>query len=172
MPTWSSFGAFERDLARLSRDLDQREARRITKMMAEKGQEIAERAASADLGGDPKFSGWAPTLDTQVKSKSNGQTWLLPTRSSAGPWTVAERGRNVGETGRFLGPGINVRTGQTRRRKDGTVARQRNRRAKRWNGVTAGKNTATDAVREMDRQLPKIAEGEVRRALRGRFDVR
>lgn len=121
-------------------------------------KKIAANAASADLGGDPKFSGWAPKLDTQYRSlrgRSQGVV-IMPTRSSAGPWTVAETGRNQGETGAFVGPGVNRKTGTTARSKSGAVRRVRATKAKRWNGTTKGKNTATDAVREFERQIPQI----------------
>ena len=170
MPTWNSAAAFEREVARFQAELDREVKREATREMAERGQRIAEREASHDLGGDPKFSGWAPTLDTQIKSIRDGAI-LMPTRSSAGPWTVAEFGRNVGETGLFLGPGAMRGGGAVRRRKDGTVARQRGRKAKRWNGITRGKGTASRAVDQMEREAEPIAERHVRRALVKRFDV-
>ena len=171
MPTFRSFAAFGTELDRAHRDLEREANGRIAKQMAEQGQKIARDAASADLGGDPKFSGWAPPLDTKIKTTRTGAI-LSPTRQSAGPWTVAERGRNKGSSsGVFIGPGANRRTGATRRRKDGSVAKVRSFKSKRWNGYTAGKNTASDAVDVMERELPKIAERESRRVLQRRFDV-
>jgi hypothetical protein len=170
MPTWSSLGSWSADLSKLAKDLEREEAQRITREMGEKAQDIAEAAASADLGGDPRFSGWAPTLDTQIKTRGDS-TWLLPTKQSAGPWTVAQTGRNVGETGRFLGPGATRSGGAVRRRADGSVARVRTGRGKRWNGVTRGKGTADDAFSRMERELPKIAQKGVRKAIAKRFDV-
>lgn len=175
MPTWSSLEAFGRDLDKLARELEREEARRITRQMAERAQEIAKQAASADLGGDDAFSGWRRNnpinLDTQIRTVDGGRGHLLtPTRSSAGPWTVAERGRNVGETGKFLGPGMNHNTGITSRTKTGNI-RRRGFKAKRWNGVTRGKDTASDALERMDRELPRMAEREVRRVMIRRFDV-
>jgi hypothetical protein len=151
--------------------LDRHAKARITKEMAEAAQKIATKAASGDLGGDPKFSGWRPELDTQIKSLSNGAAILMPTRVSAGPWTVAERGRNQGNAGGFAGPGINTRTGRTSRRKDGSVRKVRSRQSRRWNGTTTGKDTASKAVAAMQRALPKLAEDGVRKTILKRFDL-
>ena len=170
MPTFRSFEAFNAELQKLERDLDRETRGRIAKDMAEKAQSIAERAASNDLGGDAKFSGWAPTLDTQVKQTKDGAI-LMPTRTSAGPWTVAEFGRNQGGTSSFLGPGINRSTGLTSRTKSGGLRKVRAFKSKRWNGRTQGKGTASDATAIMERELPKIAEREVRKVTLKHFDV-
>jgi hypothetical protein len=163
MPTWSSMSAFSADLSKLARELEREEARRITREMAEKAQRIATAAASADLGGDPKFSGWAPVLDTQIKSGRDSSHLLTPTRTGAGPWTVAEQGRNRGKVGgRLAGPSL----GGPR-----SVRGVRRARGRRWNGYTQGKGTASDAVARMERELPPIAERQVRRVIVKRFDV-
>lgn len=170
MPTFPSFEAFGREVSALERDLMTEAVRRGTWEMAEEAQKIARDVASEDLGGDPKFSGWAPELDTRIK-RARDSAVLMPTRRSAGPWTVAERGRNQGDVGSFFGPGVNRRTGRTSRTKSGNVRKVRTSRAKRWNGYTYGKNTATEAVDRMDRLLPKIMEREARRVTKRHFDV-
>lgn len=170
MPTWSSADQFAAEIARFQQELERESRRSMAREMAEKAQRIAESEASHDLGGDPKFSGWAPALDTQVKMIRDGAL-IQPTRSGAGPWTVAEQGRNVGETGLFLGPGMTRTGGTIRRRADGSVARQRGRKAKRWNGVTRGKGTASRAVDRMERELDQIPEKATRKLLVKRFDV-
>lgn len=165
---------FGRDLAALEKDLTGPEQRRITRQMALVAQQIANQHAARDLGGDRGFSGWNRgnpiTLDTNLRFVKTG-TLLSPTRSSAGPWTVAEQGRNQGNAGGFSGPGINRRTGITSRTKSGAVRRVRSVRGRRWNGTTAGKGTATRAVVEMDRKLPPIADRAVLGVMRKRFDV-
>jgi hypothetical protein len=171
MPTFSSLSDFGDELARFQRELERERKRIILRDAAEKAQQLAERAASGDLGGDPKFSGWLPTLDTQIRQKPNGEAWVIPTRAGAGPWTVAQRGRNAGETGRFLGPGATRSGGAVRRRGDGSVARTRASRGRRWNGVTRGKGTADKAVAAMEREIPQIIERGVRAALERHFDV-
>lgn len=170
MPTFRSFEAFGRAVEGMQKDVDRQSKTYIVGLMAVKAKSIAKDAASADLGGDPKFSGWAPTLDTQIKKVRDGVI-LTPTRSSAGPWTVAERGRNQGNASGFAGPGINRRTGITSRTKSGGLRKVRATKGRRWNGYTRGKNTASDAVAEMDRELPKIAERETRRVIVKHFDV-
>lgn len=172
MPSWSSMADFVDDL---SKSLTPAELRKITRTQAAAAQRIADASASRDLGGDRAFSGWNRGLPlplaTQVRNGRDGSTLLTPTRRSAGPWTVAQFGRNQGNAGGFAGPGINTRTGLTSRTKSGGIRKTRARSAKRWNGYTVGKNTASDAVSQMQRDLPKIADVGVRAALRRRFDV-
>jgi hypothetical protein len=168
MPTWPSLSAFHADLTKA---LDIAELSKITYAIALKAQQIAEAAASADLGGDPKFSGWAPLLDTQIKRPSDGSAVLMPTRTSAGPWTVAEFGRNKGNASGFQGPGVNSRTGATARTKSGAVRKVRARQAKRWNGYTDPKHTASEAVARMEHELPTIAQEKFIADLLRHFDV-
>lgn len=136
---------------------------RTNREVGERAKRLATQAASADLGGDSKFSGWAPRLDTRYRSlRKPGQGVVIsPTRSSAGPWTVAEKGRNR-DMGGFAGPGVNRRTGRTSAGvRTGTSAVRANRRGgrtKRWNGYTDGKNTATDAVELFERDLLKLVK--------------
>lgn len=170
MPTFKSFADFAAALDKLTADLTGPERKRITREMAGSGQKLAESAASSDLGGDPKFSGWKPPLETQIRSARNFNTLLTPTRHSAGPWTVAERGRNTNASSGFLGPGVDSVTGLTARTKKGNIRVVRARAARRWNGRTAGKNTASDAVRAMEAKLPDIAEKGVAAAIERRFD--
>lgn len=172
MPTWKSGDAFVGDLRKLAKALEGPDAHTIAMKMGRKAQDVARRTASGDLGGDPKFSGWAPTLDTKLKPLPDGAL-LTPTKRSAGPWTVAQDGRHSdGGVGRFQGPGINMRTGNTRRRRDGSVSTASRRRTGiRWNGVTAGKNTADKAQTAMERELQPIAKHEIKRAIARRFDV-
>jgi hypothetical protein len=168
--TFRSFEAFGREIDAMNRDLENEMDRNIAKMMAKEASAIAYREAAKDLGGDPKFSGWKPWLKLEVKQTRSGAV-LHPTRNSAGPWTVAERGRNQGNAAGFSGPGINRRTGITSRTKSGGLRKVRSVRAKRWNGRTLGKNTASDAVAAMEQQLPKIAERESRKVIQRHFDV-
>jgi hypothetical protein len=144
--------------------------------MGDEGQRIATREASADLGGDPKFSGWAPTLATRLRRSGETGLMLSPTRQSAGPWTVAEQGRNAhgGFRNLFQGPALNMRTGRTSRRRDGSlnVRARRTRVARRYNGVTQGKGTATRAASAMERRAIEVADEMSRAHFRGaRVDV-
>lgn len=171
MSTFPSIDAFERELARIERDLDAR-YRSMGEKVAEAARPEAYRAAAEDLGGDPKFSGWPPWLELQIKLMRRGAA-LIPTRRSAGPWKTAEDGRNQGNGGggSFVGPGVNARTGTTRRRNDGSVARVRSRRARRWNGRTAGKGTASKAVARFEKLAEQIPEVELKKLLRRGLDV-
>lgn len=170
MPTFKSFGDFGAELNKMAATMEKEARQRITRPMGEKAQKIAEAAASADLGGDPKFSGWKPRLDTQLKDGQNGSTILMPTKSGAGPWTVAQVGRNQGSAGGFSGPGIG-KSGLTAKTKAGGLKKVKSFKSKRWNGTTKGKNTADKALARMETELPKIAEDGVRAILQKHFDV-
>ncbi len=163
MPSWDSVAAFERDFEKMMGDLTGPEKRKITRAQGEEAQKIAARQASQDLGGDRAFSGWnrrAPIpLDTQLRNLADGNTMMTPAKRSAGPWTVAEQGRNAAAGPRLIGPRL-TRTGRV------SKARQ-----KRYNGRTQGKNTASDAVKVMEKELPKIADKAVSKVIRKRFDV-
>lgn len=164
MPDFANIKAFEAALTRYEKDLERRR-RDMGRAVAEGVRPEAYRAAAADLGGDPKFSGWRPWLELQVRSKEYGAA-LLPTRQSAGPWTVAQFGRNT-----MAGPRTRIdrRTGNTRQLKRGGVSVIRSR--KRWNGVTAGKGTADDARARVERAAGPIAEKQFIGVTRRHFDV-
>ena len=163
MPTWNSVAAFQRDFDRMMGDLTGLEKRKITRLQGLEAQRIAAKAAAHDLGGDKAFSGWtrnAPIpLDTQLRNLSGGNTMLTPTKRSAGPWTVAEQGRNSAAGPRLIGPRL-TRTGRISKA-----------RRKRYNGRTRGKDTASEAVKEMGAKLPRIADAGVRLAIRKHFDM-
>ena len=118
----------------------------------------ATAAASNDLGGDPKFSGWAPKLLTRYDIVGPGVVSFHPTRRSAGPWTVAEIGRN--QSG-MQGP--NIRSSSLTK-----TGRKRRSRSK-WNGRTQGKGTASDALAVIDKKVPKIVDSAIGRAIAKTF---
>ena len=171
MATFASLKAYGEALDKMAKDLEQETKTRVALEMARKAQSIATAEASADIGGS--FSGWrrgAPIeLVTQVKKIRDGYA-VIPTRVSAGPWTVADQGRNQGNAGGFSGPGISKK-GTTSRTKSGGIRKVRAFKAKRWNGTTIGFHTADRALDRMDDELPKIAEREVRRIEARHFDV-
>lgn len=169
MPTFRSFAEFGRAIERMDRD-EKNSRRRITKQMLERAQRIAYEEGRRDVGHDLKFEGWRPRLDLVMRVRPDVGV-LQPTRSSAGPWTVAEQGRNQGNANGFAGPGINVRTGVTARRRDGTVRRVRTRQARRWNGYTQGKRTASRATTRINRALPDVAQAEFLKVLKRHVDV-
>jgi len=156
-------------------DLTGPEKRQVTRAMGLEAQRIAATQAARSLGGDRAFSGWnrgSPiALDTRLSSARDFNMLMVPTRRSAGPWTVAEQGRNQGNASGFSGPGINRSTGLTARTKSGAVRRTRARASRRWNGVTRGRRTATNAVTEMNRRLPPVADKAVLKISRKRFTV-
>lgn len=166
---FKSFHEYAEALDRMQKDIEV-DSKLIARAMGERAQKIAEAAASADLGGDPKFSHWKPALDTQLKSIPNGVV-LIPTKSSAGPWTVAQQGRHQGNAGGFSGPGIGKKTGLTKKLKSGGVGKVKATKGTRWNGVTQGKGTAGKAVAAMERQLPPIADKGIRAVMVRHFDV-
>ena len=114
-------------------------------------KEEAAKAAGADLGGDDRFSGWAKApLVTRYDIVGPGRVSFHPTPKSAGPWTVANDGRN-----QAAGPAI------------GGKGKRGSR--KRWNGRTRGKGTADDALKAIEPKVPKIVDDQVARAIRKAF---
>jgi hypothetical protein len=175
MPTFKSFAEFGAELGRMAKDLTVDEKSNITKAMGRDARKLADAESSRDLGGDHAFSGWRrgrPTpAATQLIDGRAGATIFAPTKRSAGIWTTANQGRNQGNASGFSGPGVNRDTGMTARTKTGRVRKVRARKARRWNGYTTGKNTADRAIKQMERKLPKVADREVRKVMRKRFDV-
>lgn len=161
MTSFNSFGEAASHMALFRREWEGKQLDAKALAVAKKLIPEATKAASGDLGGDPAFSGWNPStnwLETEAKIVGPGAAIVKPTPRSAGPWTVAERGRNVGETGRLLGPGVSQKTGLTSRTKSGKLRKVRAVQGKRWNGVTAGHRTATKAGVVFDREVPKLIE--------------
>jgi hypothetical protein len=149
-----TFASFNRRVVKFQKELsDDALLHEIGKM----AKAEAKSAASADLGGDPKFSGWAPTLDTRYDIVGPGRLSFHPSRRSAGPWEVAEFGRNQ-KAGPSLRSSSLTPTGRNRRA-----------RARRWNGQTKGKQTASDALAAIEPKVPKIVERRVGRAIRKSF---
>lgn len=173
MTTFKSFADFYSQLEKLGKDLTGPEKRKITRDMAKQAQRIADGAANADIGGS--FSGWRRggpiDLATQIRPGSEFSAILTPTKRSAGPWTVAEKGRNRGNAGGFSGPGVNRSTGATARTKSGAVRKVRASKARRWNGTTRGMKTASEAVAAMEKQIPEVARKGVLAVHRKHFDV-
>ena len=152
-----TFASFDAKLRRFQKELtDDAQSHAIGKM----AKDEARNAASADLGGDPKFSGWAPELVTRYDIVGPGRVSFKPTRRSAGPWTVAQYGRN-----QMSGPSLRTSSvsAKTGRRKRAGV------RFRRWNGQTAGKGTADTALAQIEAKVPKIVGERVGRAIRKSF---
>ena len=162
-----TFASFNRRVDRFQKELTDDALGHALGRMA---KDEATKAASADLGGDPSFSGWAPKLDTRYDILSPGQVLLKPTRRSAGPWTVAQSCRNQGNAGGFSGPGVNRSTGATSFTKSGRVRKVRARGAKRWNGRTQVKGTADDARAAIEKKAQRLVETQGGRAIRKALD--
>lgn len=145
MPT-DTFASFGHRIDRFINGLSGSELKQVMTKVGVAAKADALKAASADLGGDPKFSGWAPTLDTRFDHIGDGAVSFHPTKRGAGPWTVAEFGRHAS-----AGP-------------------PGGKKARRWNGRTRGKGTATKALAAIDRETPDRIEAEVKKAIRKAFD--
>ena len=97
-------------------------------------------AAASKLGGDRRFTkgGFGDPLAASFTVHGDGLgVTVHRDGKSAGPWRVAESGRNQGNGGGMAGPGVS-KDGTTRRNKDGSVRKTRKRKARRWNGTTEG----------------------------------
>ena len=145
-----TFASLKRRIDRFSHEMtDDALGHAIGKMAKDEGVS----AASADLGGDPKFSGWAPKLLLRYDIVDRGKVLVYPTRSAAGPWTVAEFGRNASQGPRLRSSRLTA-TGRRRSAKS----------MRRWNGVTPAFNTATTTVDQIEKKAPGLVETQVGRA--------
>lgn len=97
-----------------------------------------DQSIKRDLGGDNKFSGWAPRLGSGFEHTAGGRITLTP--RPPGPWTVAE-------SGRFRGSRV-ARKGRYRGRRVG------------W-GNTAPKRSWSDGVGIITRDTPERALTEI-----------
>lgn len=141
-------------------EIEAEKLRAIATKVGVKAKQLATEAASADLGGDPAFSGWRPAtnhLATRFDHVRPGVISFHPTARSAGPWTVAEFGRNQAAGPRMIGPRLT---------KTGKVSKARQRR---YNGKTEGKNTASDALAKIEPMVPVVVDAEVTKAIRKFF---
>lgn len=154
-----TFGTFADRLARLEGQLSGAPLKRAMDGIGMAAKKVATEEASGDLGGDPAFSGWqtkAKTpipLDTRYKHVDEGKILFTPTPRAAGPWTVAEFGRNSTAGPRMVGPRLT---------KTGRVSKARQ---KRWNGTTQGKGTASRVLLQVDRLTESAADRHVKTVL-------
>ena len=156
-----SFAQFEARIGRFMKELEDAKLKAIADKAGVEAKKLATKAAQADLGSDAAFSGWKPDtndLKTRYDHVSPGVISFKPARRSAGPWTVAEFGRNQAAGPQMVGPRL-TKTGKVSKAK-----------AKRWNGRTSGKSTASDALDLIDREIPKVVEREVTKAVRKFFN--
>ena len=155
-----SLGSFGRKVDGFIGELEAEKLRAMAAKVGVKAKQIATDAASADLGGDPAFSGWRPAtnwLATRFDHLEPGVISFHPTKRAAGPWTVAEFGRNRAAGPRMVGPRLT---------KTGKVSKARQRR---YNGQTEGKGTASDALAKIEPMVPEVVDAEVTKALRKFF---
>lgn len=159
-----SFGGDAKSFGKLANDLT--DMRALDAELNRRAESVANNVAARTLGSDRKHTGkgrgWGIPLDVKTKRLREGNGIVVhPTRYSAGPWTEVERGRNQGDAGGFVGPGVNRKTGLTARRKDGGVRKVRAVKARRWNGTTRGRGAASAAVSEFERALLPVVEKAV-----------
>lgn len=172
MANFSSVASYTAEFRKMANTIRREAAHTLTLDAATRAQKLAEQSARSDLGPDRAFSGWRETrLDTRIKKTRNGHVLMPASPLAAAGWTTAEQGRNQGGSTGFVGPGVNVKTGLTARTKSGNVRKVRARKAKRWNGYTRAKRTASEAVSQMDDLIVKAAEPGLKRIIRKHFDV-
>lgn len=137
--------------------------------------EVRSISGPATLGGDFAFSHWrdkaGELMPLEVAfslHKADGGVTIHRARMSAGPWRVANDGRNQGDSGMLAGPGI-IRTGAnagtTRRRKNGSVAKVREFKTRKWSGTTSGKGSWDQYEKLVIPKVRAVIEKETRAAL-------
>ena len=148
-----TFASFNVKLGKLQKELSDDALMHAIGKMAKVS---ADKETKVDLGSDGQFSGWPGSLATRYDIVGEGKLLFKPSSArAAGKWTVAEYGRNASQGPRIRSSSLTP-TGRTRSAKS----------MRRWNGVTAGKNTAGRAVDEIDKQVPKLVDQHVGRAIR------
>jgi hypothetical protein len=154
-----TFASFDRRVAGFQKELgDDAMGHALGKM----AKDEATKAADADIG-DASFSGWTMKsggpikLDTAYDIIGPGRILFKPKRQAAGPWTVAEFGRNQAAGPRMVGPRLT---------KTGKVSKARQ---KRWNGRTQGKQTASDELATIDKKVTGVVDKQTKAALRKFF---
>lgn len=163
-----TFQSLNAKIARLVKELDDDDA--VLKDIGKMAKDEAAEAVRSDIG-DESMSGWPRRAPIAVAVRwdivGKGKLLVKPaSRRSAGPWTVMEQGRNQGNASGFAGPSINRKTGLTSFTKSGAVRKSRGARARRWNGVTQGKGTASDAVAKIEAKVPRMVQTHVPQAIR------
>jgi hypothetical protein len=156
MPTFGSFREASAQFEKLTREFEERQTK-LAHEMGGAAKKLAANAVAADWGGTG-FSGWSAVPQTRYDILEPGVIGFKPTRRGAGPWTVAEFGRNQTAGPRQTGPRL-TKTGKVSKAK-----------GKRYNGRTRGRDTASDALVAIAREMPKLAEKSVTAAIRKFFD--
>lgn len=167
------FAAFEAKLAGVQRELSGEAARDRLKRVAKATEADIAEAVRGDLG-DTSMSGWRRGNPIEIVGTSkvtSDTTAVVSPGKATGPMRVLEQGRNRGNASGFAGPGVNRKTGETARTKSGGLRKVRAVKARRWNGVTDGKGTWSDATKLMEERVPKRFEREVAKSL-GKFLTR
>ncbi len=144
----------------------------LAHVVGKKAKDLADQAAEDDLGKDKAFTGgkdrgggWRPAtnfLAVRYDIVKPGQIQLKPTRRNAGPWTVAEFGRQAYQAG-------DRRRSGSRRSKKTNLVSDTFRKVKRNVGATKGFGTATDAITAMNRDIPGVTDREISRQVRQFF---
>ena len=161
-----SFAQFERKIAAVQDELSGAAGEARRKRIGKLAQGDVDEAVHGTLG-DDSMSGWKRGAPIPIKGASQlvGDTEVLVSAGKAsGPMRVLQSGRNQGNAGGMAGPGVSA-DGTTRRNKNGTVRKVRARKARRWNGTTAGKGTWSKADALIAARTPARVHAEVRKAL-------
>ena len=163
MAAYKSFAAAAAPFGKAAKSLSKDGLNEVEKAVDAAAQDIAVRAASADLGGDASFSGWRrnkpiPLAVHTEKWKGGAGVIILPTRQTAGLWTVAESGRKA------YARGERRQSGTRTRKKDGVVV-AKYRKVGRNLGATSGKSTASDAVGMFRSTIPTVISREITKSI-------
>lgn len=159
MSTDLGFGAFAVRINHLTDLMSGEGLRKITLAVAAQTKGDGEEAARADqalnVSGTPgMFRGWPVKLETGYTLEADpGQFTIGPKGRSAGPWRVADSGRNPVVVGPNL-PTFN---------KSGKAKRQKH--AKRYNGRTDGFGTWSKVEELVDKKVPGRVQTQVDVAL-------
>ena len=162
MASSSDFARVIRKAQATQRELSGDAAKKRLERVGKAAAKIADSAVRADIG-DQSMSHWwksAPIdIVAQSKALDERSVEVAPPRKTRGPWRVLEEGRKAYAAGDFRISGMRYR-----KKSDDWV--QKRRRVKRAVGATAGKQTWSDAVQMIERQVPDLMADEAAKAFR------
>lgn len=160
-----TFSAVAQRFDALNRELTGEGATKVAQQLGKLGQGDAVKAVRNDWHRDHIKNWRKAKFTTGVKVQSPGAVTVGPSNQGVGVWKVAEKGRHHGDSNRFQGPGVNVKTGETSRLKSGKLRTVKARKGRRWNGYTDPKGTWSDAEELIAKATPKRTQALVNKAL-------
>ena len=151
------FGTLNKKFDQLASEFDGRQLRKSLEVVGRETKGDIVEAVRGDLG-DNSMSGWRRGKPVPLVGRydivSDHEIDMTPAPRARGPLRVLEEGRNANAFGNAFGAAVAAFTAEPKLTKSGKRRKQRAKKVKRWNGVTQGKGTWSDASELMERRVP------------------